>query len=125
MSELLQYILSTGEQFRRSDIPIPVKQSIASILISFRARIPSLYSDLSLQRANNPDGFSANISAWENALRRAAKAGLIPAPGNSRDTLSLRTGEELLQALTTKEWGRPLSLGTVIVGNSAQVRNGL
>ncbi|CAF9914300.1 MAG: hypothetical protein HETSPECPRED_001944 [Heterodermia speciosa] len=106
MSELLQYILSSGEQFRR-------------------ARIPSLYSDLSLQRANNPDGFSANISAWENALRQAAKAGLIPAPGNSRDTLSLRTGEELLQALTTKEWGRPLSLGTVIVGNIAQVRSDL
>ncbi|KAL8787416.1 MAG: hypothetical protein Q9195_007791 [Heterodermia aff. obscurata] len=95
MTELLQYILSSGDQFRR-------------------ARIPSLYSDLSLQRANNPDGFSANISAWENALRKAARAGLIPAPGKSHDTLSLRTGEELLQALTTKEWGRPLSLGTVI-----------
>lgn len=82
-----------------------------------RARLPSLYSDFTLQRSSNPDGFVANVSAWENALRKAAQAGLIPAPDNGHDTLSLRTGEELLQALTTKEWGRPLALGTVIVGN--------
>jgi len=40
----------------------------------------------------------------------------MPADGVDRDTLSLRTGDFLLGSLETKEWGRPLALGTVIVG---------
>ena len=30
--------------------------------------------------------------------------------------LALKTGPELLRALETREWGRPLALDTVIVG---------
>ncbi|MCJ1454331.1 hypothetical protein MMC28_004684 [Mycoblastus sanguinarius] len=95
MSELLSFIFGQGQQFRR-------------------VRLPSLYADFSLQRQANPDGFAANTSAWRDALGKAAKAGLIPAPDNVHDTLSLRTGEKLLQSLETKEWGRPLALGAVI-----------
>ena len=36
------------------------------------------------------------------------------APGGY-DVLSLRTGPELLRALETEEWGRPLALSDVIV----------
>lgn len=86
-----------------------------------RARLPSLYSDFTPQRSSNPDGFSANIAAWQDVLGKAAQAGVLPAyAGAASDTLSFRTGEILLQALETKEWGRPLALGTVIVGTRAQ-----
>ncbi|KAI9821705.1 MAG: hypothetical protein M1827_002286 [Pycnora praestabilis] len=95
MTELLQFLLDHEEQFRR-------------------ARLASLYSDFRSQRTTNPDGYAANISAWRIALTDATQAGLIPAPGANKDLLTLRTTEDLLRALETKEWGRPLALGTVI-----------
>ncbi|CAF9939735.1 MAG: Charged multivesicular body protein 7 [Alectoria fallacina] len=95
MSDLLNLIIGQGEHFRR-------------------ARLPSLYSDFTLQRYSNPDGFAANTAAWIDALTKAARAGLLPSDGADRDTLSLRTGENLLRSLETKEWGRPLALRTVI-----------
>lgn len=79
-----------------------------------RARLPSLYSDFTVQRHANPDGFAANAAAWISVLAKAAQAGLLPAPGAVHDTLSIKTGEDLLRSLETKEWGRPLALGTVI-----------
>ncbi|MCJ1469348.1 hypothetical protein MMC07_007981 [Pseudocyphellaria aurata] len=95
MTTLLEFVLNQGAQFRR-------------------ARLPSLYSDFSLQRSTNPDGYAANIAAWEDVLIKANGAGLIPAGPDGRNFLSLRTGEELLQSLETREFGRPLALGTVI-----------
>ncbi|KAM0801760.1 Snf7-domain-containing protein [Usnea florida] len=95
MSELLDSIIEQEELFRR-------------------ARLPSLYSDFTLQRYSNPDGFAANTTAWIGALAKAARAGLLPSIGADHDTLSLRTGNSLLQSLETKEWGRPLALRTVI-----------
>ncbi|KZF23232.1 Snf7 family protein [Xylona heveae TC161] len=95
MSELLNFILNHEEQFRR-------------------ARLASLYSDFRHQQTTNPDGYNANIVAWQTALANAARAGLIPAPGAGSDHLTLRTGEDLLRELETKEWGRPLALGAVI-----------
>lgn len=84
-----------------------------------RARLPSLYSDFTLQRRSNPDGYAANVAAWADALRKAARAGFLPISGEGRDTLSLSTGEELLRVLETGEWGRPLALGAVIVRTDA------
>ncbi|KAH8150566.1 uncharacterized protein LAJ45_05262 [Morchella importuna] len=76
---------------------------------SFRAaRLPSLYSDFRHLRTNNPSGFTANTTAWASALAGAARAGVLP------DTLVVRTGEELVAALATREWGRPLGLGSVV-----------
>ncbi|MCJ1249777.1 hypothetical protein MMC30_007003 [Trapelia coarctata] len=92
MSELLTFLQTQEQQFRR-------------------ARIPSLYSDFRLQRTANPDGYSANISAWETGLTHALQEGLIP---GGKDVLSLRTGDPLLQALDTREWGKPLALAAVI-----------
>lgn len=84
--------------------------------------MPSLYADFTLQRHSNPDGYAANTLVWINALSKAAQAGLVPADGGDHDTLSLRTGDALLQSLETKEWGRPLALGPVIVGIHTFVR---
>ena len=80
----------------------------------------SLYSDFSLQRHTNPDGYSANLAAWHDVLQKAVRAGLVPSDTTGPDILSLRTGEELLRALETKNEGRPLSLGIVIVGNDLE-----
>lgn len=79
-----------------------------------KARLSSLYSDFRPLRTVNPDGYAANVSAWQKALAGATRGGLIPAPGHGKDHLILNTGEDLLRALETKEWGRPLALGTVI-----------
>ena len=113
MSELFNFILDQVEPFRRSGLH---QGSVKPTNITSRARLPSLYSDFTVQRYANPDGYAANVAAWEEALRKAVRAGLIPAPGNTHDILSLRTGEDLLRSLETKEWGQPLALETVIVG---------
>ncbi|MCJ1404028.1 hypothetical protein MMC11_007252 [Xylographa trunciseda] len=93
MSELLDFLLLHEDNFRR-------------------VRLPSLYSDFRSQRAINPDGYKSNLSAWKSGLTHAARAGLIP---GGKDILLLRTGESLLQALETRELGRPLALTPVIV----------
>ncbi|CAK1358535.1 hypotheticalsprotein [Cercospora beticola] len=99
MSELLEFLRTHDEAFRS------------------RARLASLYSDFRHQRTTNPDGYTANSSAWLRALSAAAKAGLIAtqtdqAGGNSRFVID--SGEALLRALNTQEYGRPLALGAVL-----------
>ena len=82
-----------------------------------RARLPSLYSDFALQRFANPDGFRANVAAWQEGLASATRVGLLSTGGDSTvDTLSFKTGEALLHCLEAKAWGQPLALGSVIVG---------
>ena len=79
----------------------------------FRAsRIPSLYSDLSVQKSSNPEGYAANVTAWTAALNRAALSGHLPPAQQS--TLVLHTGEELLDALVSARYGRPSGLGCVL-----------
>ncbi|KJX92574.1 snf7 family protein [Zymoseptoria brevis] len=75
---------------------------------------PSLYSDFRTQRQTNPDGYTANSSAWLRALSSAAKAGLLPsASGAQNDRFVLSGGEELLRKLEG-EYGRPLALSAVL-----------
>ncbi|KAI4227513.1 MAG: hypothetical protein L6R36_002353 [Xanthoria steineri] len=95
MSDLLQYILSQQDQFRR-------------------ARIPSLFSDFTVQRHTNPDGYYANVNIWEEVLCRAASAGLVVGRDGTVHRLSLETGPYLLQKLESSEWGRPLAINAVI-----------
>ncbi|KAG8527463.1 uncharacterized protein KY384_007615 [Bacidia gigantensis] len=83
-------------------------------MILYRARLPSLYSDFQVQRHSNPDGFDANYTAWIDALTKAARAAVLPSPGDTADTLSIQTGEDLLKALETPELGRPLALRAVV-----------
>ncbi|KAK5658230.1 hypothetical protein OQA88_2205 [Cercophora sp. LCS_1] len=96
MSQLLDYLVENEPSFRK-------------------ARIPALYSDFQSQRTLNPDGYQANISAWRKALSRLVRSGLAPSPqGSVPSLIVLNSNEQLLRALETKQYGRPLALGTVI-----------
>jgi len=90
-SPLLTYLLNNEPSFRR-------------------ARLAALYSDFTSLRALNPDGYNANITSWTHGLSSAARSGVLP----SNDSLILSLDSHLYQELETKEWGRPLSLGTVV-----------
>lgn len=46
---------------------------------------------------------------------KAAGEGLMPTGPDGPEVLSLRMSEQLLQSLETREWGKPLALGKVIV----------
>ncbi len=101
-----------------SSSPVPFPPQPTSLAIApanqSRSRLPSLYSDLSLQRQTNPDGYSANIQAWQIALSHAALAGHLPCSASSPSVLTLQTSEQLLSALSSRQYGRPLGLGAVI-----------
>ena len=90
-SDLLNYLLANEPQFTPS-------------------RLPSLYSDLSVQRTTNPEGFAANAAAWTSALTRLALAAQLP----SESLFVLHTNEELLSALSSRQYGRPVGLGVVL-----------
>ncbi|KAJ0385553.1 hypothetical protein COL922a_006131 [Colletotrichum nupharicola] len=79
-----------------------------------KARLPALYSDFRPQRTLNPDGFQANMSAWRQALARAAWEGRIPSQLSAPNLLVVDVDDNLLRALESKQFGRPLALGTVI-----------
>ncbi|KAL6231132.1 hypothetical protein BDW75DRAFT_51725 [Aspergillus navahoensis] len=105
MSDLLNYILSQ-ESFRKN-------------------RLPSLYSDFSIQKKINPDGYQVNVAAWEQALTKAARNGYISShtlsrhPGDGKaqrckaNHLTLHVDEGLLRELESPELGRPVALGAV------------
>ena len=75
-------------------------------------RLASLYSDFRYLHATNPEGYYANLAAWETGLSNAARLGLVP---GTRNRLSLKTGPQLVGALETVKWGKPLALGAVVV----------
>ncbi|KAI1653536.1 Snf7-domain-containing protein [Daldinia decipiens] len=96
MSELLNYLVQNDENFRR-------------------ARLPALYSDFRSQRTLNPDGFAANVAAWKRGLSSAALAGQAPSKSATHNHLSLDLeSDALLRSLESKQFGRPLALGTVL-----------
>lgn len=80
-----------------------------------RARLPALYSDFQTQRTLNPDGYQANVSAWRRALARIVRSGRAPrGRGAAPDLFVLHSDEQLLRALESKQYGRPLALGAVV-----------
>ncbi|KAF7118142.1 hypothetical protein CNMCM5793_007535 [Aspergillus hiratsukae] len=106
MSDLLNYILTQEDSFKKN-------------------RLPSLYSDFTLQKKTNPDGYAVNVAAWERALTRAARRGYMTTspsrePSSTTSTavqsdhLILRTDDSLLRALEIPEYGRPVALGAVL-----------
>ncbi|KAI1205802.1 Snf7-domain-containing protein [Annulohypoxylon truncatum] len=96
MSELLNYLVQHDQNFRR-------------------ARLPALYSDFRSQRTLNPDGFVANVAAWKRGLSSAALAGYTPSKSTARNHLILDLdSDSLLRSLESKQFGRPLALGTVL-----------
>ncbi|KAI6383149.1 hypothetical protein MCOR25_000335 [Pyricularia grisea] len=96
MGDLVEYLCQNEPSFRK-------------------ARLPALYSDFLGQRASNPDGYAANVSAWRRALATAARSGLVNAAGSgSPNILVLGTDESLVRALESRQYGRPLALGVVV-----------
>ncbi|KAL4871131.1 hypothetical protein BDV12DRAFT_38051 [Aspergillus spectabilis] len=99
MSDLLSYILSQ-DSFRKN-------------------RLPSLYSDFSIHKKTNPDGYTVNVSAWEQALTKAAKHGYITSHSQNNgqkrkcNHLILSVDEGLIRDLESPEWGRPVALAVV------------
>ncbi|RMZ92458.1 hypothetical protein DV736_g255, partial [Chaetothyriales sp. CBS 134916] len=78
---------------------------------SFRkSRLPSLYSDLNVQKQTNPEGYAANVQAWQSALTRAALAEQLP----TEQLFILQTSDALVTALASSQYGRPSGLGAVI-----------
>lgn len=76
--------------------------------------MPALYSDFRSQKSLNPDGFQANVAAWRGALSRAAWEGRLSSAAATSDLLTVSVDDRLLRALESKQFGRPLALGTVI-----------
>ncbi|KAK6332423.1 hypothetical protein TWF696_003138 [Orbilia brochopaga] len=97
MSELLSFILAQ-EDFRK-------------------ARLPSLYADFTPLQTVNPDGYTANTTAWKTALAKASYAGLIPSASSSStspDRLILPITASLLPSLHTREYGTPTGVGCAV-----------
>ncbi|KAK3996185.1 vacuolar-sorting protein SNF7 [Cladorrhinum sp. PSN332] len=84
---------------------------------SFRkARLPALYSDFTPQKSLNPDGYTANLSAWRRGLSVVVKSGLAPSlKSKSSSVFVLNCDEQALsRAFESKQYGRPLALGEVM-----------
>jgi hypothetical protein len=80
-------------------------------------RVESLYDDLNRLKQFEPTGYIANVDVWRHALLAASKEGVLPTesgkPSKSRFVMS--TGDQLLKALETRQFGVPQSLGLVLV----------
>ncbi|TPX15044.1 uncharacterized protein E0L32_004874 [Thyridium curvatum] len=79
-----------------------------------KARLPALYSDFRGLRTINPDGYAANVSAWRRALASIARSGRAPSRASAPSLFILPADEQLLRALESKQYGRPLALGSVV-----------
>lgn len=134
MNDLLNYILTQEDAFRKyvpSDRSPPAG---AKLTPSPRNRLPSLYSDFSLQKRTNPDGYDVNVAAWEQALIRAGRHGYLsstrPAAAAANghrpkdeqaatrtrgNHLLLKVDPSLLRDLEIPELGVPVGLGAVFV----------
>ncbi|OAA51077.1 Snf7 [Beauveria brongniartii RCEF 3172] len=78
-----------------------------------KARLPALYADFRPQRTLNPDGYSANVTAWRHALSLLARRGLL-SQGANTNVLILTLDDSLLRKLGSRQFGQPLALGTVV-----------
>jgi hypothetical protein len=80
-------------------------------------RVESLYDDLNRLKQFEPAGYRANVDTWRHALLAASKEGLVSTtPGNAtKSRFVMSTGDQLLKALDTRQFGIPQSLGLVLV----------
>ncbi len=81
-------------------------------------RLQALYSDFARQKHSNPDSYHANITWWQDALCKLLWSGVPTARGTDQapNRLILSSGRDLVESLRMKGVGRPLSIGTVVVG---------
>ncbi|KAK9466932.1 hypothetical protein V1512DRAFT_225118 [Lipomyces arxii] len=87
-------------------------------------RLPSLFSDFRKARESNIDGYEANVVAWKTVLTQAVHEGgprfwNVQSGGRAKsdaavgDVLVIHSGQKLLDELTSRTWGKPLSLNAV------------
>jgi charged multivesicular body protein 7 len=99
-------------------------------------RLPSLYADFRRLKDSNPDGYEANIIAWQKVLTQAVREGgprywkgavksvddeavsKVGGADGIDDVLIIHSGRKLQDSLTSREWGKPLGLSAVIVSGS-------
>lgn len=124
MGELAEFLVQNDADFRKL-VPPGSRSTQFSLVLTFvfpcRARLPALYADFRPQRTLNPDGYSANVTAWRHALSLLASRGLL-SQGANTNLLILNLEDSLLRALESRQFGQPLALGTVVresVGASA------
>ncbi|KAG5984074.1 hypothetical protein E4U55_006106 [Claviceps digitariae] len=79
-----------------------------------KARLPALYADFRSQRTLNPDGYSANVTAWQDGLSCLAYHGLLSNAEPRSSALVLSVDASLLRALGSKQYGQPLALSSAI-----------
>ncbi|KAG5928892.1 hypothetical protein E4U42_007759 [Claviceps africana] len=79
-----------------------------------KARLPALYADFQSQRTLNPDGYRANVIAWQDGLSCLAYQGLLSTAEPRSSALILSVDASLLRALQSKQYGQPLALSSAI-----------
>lgn len=109
-----------------------LSRAIFSHRLFSERRLPSLYSDFRSLKEKNPDGYEANVAAWNAVLTQAVRKGLLVSTNlsdslteeNSEhgeanitmpDLLVIHSGRALLDSLTSPVWGSPLGLQVVFV----------
>ncbi|EJD02423.1 Snf7-domain-containing protein [Fomitiporia mediterranea MF3/22] len=76
-----------------------------------KARLKSLYSDLSRQKTSNPAAYSSNVDWWKRTLATLVEQGLQSGPA---DALVLHAGPDLVETLRYESVGKPIGLAAVI-----------
>jgi charged multivesicular body protein 7 len=110
MPSLVDWLIENEPEFRKYAGTIFLPSVFRYTNQHDRSRLPSLYSDLTVQKQTNPEGYSANATTWQAALTRAALEGQLPAEQH----LILQASDELLNALASPQYGRPTGLGCVL-----------
>lgn len=135
--DVLCYSLPCGRTMRRSTPPTPATPSgpslsIASSLPPFSttstSRLQALYSDFSRQRQSNPASYHANVEWWRKALESLVGSGsqdidFSRGPSQEHhlsksDRLVLHANRNLMERVKIPRVGKPLSLGSVLVGGT-------
>lgn len=78
-------------------------------------RIQSLYSDISRFKHSNSTSYNSNVAWWRSTLEDIVSRGWL---ASTPDRLILHADQGLLESLRYEGAGKPVCLGTVIVGCS-------
>lgn len=85
-----------------------IREVIAANPNFTETRKMSLYSNFGRLQGTNDVGFRANVTAWQEVLEQAVRAGAFTS------SLSFEAGPQLLEALSDAKNGQPIALNTVI-----------
>ncbi|KAL5532598.1 hypothetical protein ACEPAF_4372 [Sanghuangporus sanghuang] len=89
----------------------PKLTELSLFLSVSKARLKSLYSDITRQKTSNPAAYTSNVEWWKRTLGTLAAHGLQV---GTSDTLILHASPELVETLRLEGVGKPLGLAAVI-----------